>query len=119
MVLPCSIHTLIRYLNYAAWKLERFYLFITKFKCGYAAILSCDSEDKACIFSQDLTETFPVKVEPFDEFASLKPEMMHLAQRNDGMLPHFSHKKYYGYVDLSLKSYFFHLMFVCRTHHVQ
>jgi hypothetical protein len=74
---------------------------------------------RPAFFSQDLTETFPVKVEPFDEFASLKPEMMHLAQRNDGMLPHFSHKKYYGYVDLSLKSYFFHLMLVCRTHHVQ
>ncbi|KAK3156149.1 hypothetical protein QOZ80_2AG0103480 [Eleusine coracana subsp. coracana] len=30
----------------------------------------------------DLTES-PVKVEPFDEFACLKPERMHLAQKND------------------------------------
>jgi hypothetical protein len=45
-------------------------------------------------FFQDLAETFPVKVEPFDDFASLKSEMMHLAQKNDGMLPYLSHKNY-------------------------
>lgn len=37
-------------------------------------------------------EVFPVKVEPYDEFASIDPKMMHMAQKNDGMLPYFSRK---------------------------